>query len=128
MKVLLDTHTFLWSISEPEKLSDLAKITFLDEGNDLYLSAASYWEICIKKSLDKVSLGNNWINLFDQEVAANKITWLPISKAHCQTTINLPFIHRDPFDRLLVAQAKYENMTLLTKDKYIQKYSVKTVW
>ncbi len=128
MKVLLDTHTFLWSISEPERLSDLAKETFLNEKNELYLSAVSYWEICIKKGLDKISLDQNWINLFDREVTANKIIWLPISKPHCQAIINLPFIHRDPFDRLLVAQANYENMTLLTKDKNIQKYKIKAVW
>ena len=128
MKVLLDTHTFLWSISEPEKLSDVAKATFLNEENELYLSAVSYWEICVKKSLGKILLGDNWINLFDQETTANKILWLPIKKVHCQAIINLPFIHRDPFDRLLVTQAKYENMVLLTKDKHIRKYSIKALW
>lgn len=128
MKVLLDTHTFLWSISKPEELSNFAGVTFLDEENELYLSAASYWEICIKKSLGKISLGHNWIKLFDQEILANKIRWLPISKSHCQVMIDLPFIHKDPFDRLLIAQAKYENMLLLTKDKNIQKYTIKTAW
>lgn len=127
MKLLLDTHTFLWSIAG-QGLSEAATQSFLDIENELYLSAASYWEICIKFSIGKLKLESGWEKTIDREMAANSIRWLPIEKIHCQIITTLPPIHRDPFDRLLIAQALAEDMALLTADTNIQQYDITTIW
>lgn len=127
MRLLLDTHAFLRLISN-QKLSQLAEDTFLDPENQLFLSVASYWEICIKISIGKLSLAENWVQVFEREMQVNVIRWLPIEKAHCQVIIGLPWMHRDPFDRLLIAQARCEGMTILTADANIQQYDVATIW
>lgn len=127
MKLLLDTHTFLWVVNDGP-LSGHARQAFLNAESELYLSAASYWEISIKISIGKLVLVDNWVESFDREMAANGIKWLPIKKEHCLGVIDLPMIHRDPFDRLLIAQAVFEQMTLLTADKNIQRYSVPIIW
>ena len=128
MKILLDTHAFLWSTQADERLSTKAQAAFLDSQNALYLSAASYWEICVKYALGKLGLQPDWPNLLEQEIAANQISWLPIEKDHCQALTELPILHRDPFDRILIAQAQCEGMTLLTADGQIQRYEVPTLW
>lgn len=127
MKFLLDTHVFLWFMWD-KNLSQTARTAFLDTNNELYFSAASYWEICTKHSLGKLELANDWDKLFDQEMAINMIKWLPIEKKHSRGIINLPMHHRDPFDRLLIAQALSEGLTLLTADSLIQQYDVPTFW
>lgn len=128
MKLLLDTHAILWLTEGDKRLSAKAQAAFLDRQNALYLSAASYWEICIKYALGKLGLQPNWPNLLDEEIAVNQIVWLPIEKEHCQTLTELPLLHRDPFDRLLIAQAQFEGMTLLTADEQIRRYEVPTLW
>ncbi len=128
MRLLLDTHTFLWFIHGDKRLSQTAKEAFLDTDNELYLSAVSYWEICIKQSLGKLGLVTDWQQAVDTELTANGIKWLTLEKAHCQAILHLPMLHRDPFDRLLIAQAQVESMALLTEDGNVQKYSVKTIW
>ena len=127
MKLMLDTHAFLWFM-QGENLSQTAQKAFLDTNNDLYFSAASYWEICIKHSLGKLELAGNWAKLFDQEMTVNTVRWLPIEKEHSRDIIGLPMLHRDPFDRLLIAQARVEGMTLLTADSQIQQYDIPTLW
>ncbi len=127
MKLLLDTHAFLWSLTG-EGLSQAAQTAFLDEANELFLSAVSYWEICLKMSIGKLELAPNWVAVIAEEMRANQIKWLPIAQVHCQTLIQLPFIHNDPFDRLLIAQVQCEEMTLLTSDKNIHAYSIQTLW
>ncbi len=127
MKLLLDTHVFLWSLFG-EGLSQTARDLFLDTNNTLFLSAASYWEICIKVSIGRLKLADNWIQAFDEEMRVNTIQWLPIAKEHSQRVLTLPMMHRDPFDRMLVAQAQYEKMTLLTVDANIRAYDVPTMW
>ena len=127
MKLLLDTQVFLWVINN-QKLSWRAKEAFLDTGNELFLSAASYWEICIKQSIGKLGLAEDWQHSFEREIRANDIRWLPIDKAHCQAIIALSWNHRDPFDRLLIGQALHEGMTILTSDAQIQQYAVATIW
>lgn len=127
MKLLLDTHAFLWLIMG-ENLSQAAREAFLDRANALYFSAASYWEIGIKLSLGKLQLTDDWPQAFDREMLVNGIQWLPIEKEHCQGIVHLPFVHRDPFDRLLIAQARFEGMTLLTADSHIQQYDIPTLW
>jgi PIN domain nuclease of toxin-antitoxin system len=92
------------------------------------MSAASYWEISINVSIGRLALAANWIEVFDQEILINSIKWLPIEKEHCWAIMNLPMIHRDPFDRLLVAQARCEKMALLTADANMQGYDVPIIW
>lgn len=127
MKLLLDTHTFLWSVNGGP-LSEAARAAFLDPENKLFLSAASYWEICVKVSIGKLVLADNWSQQFDIEMAANGIQWLPIEADHCRRILELPPIHQDPFDRLLVAQALCEEMQIVTADRHISGYLVVTVW
>lgn len=127
MNLLLDTHAFLWIVNDGP-LSQTARALFLDTENKLFFSAASYWEICIKLTVGKLSLADNWVEQFEAEMAANGIQWLPIEQNHCRKIIELPLIHQDPFDRLLIAQAICEEMTIVTADSNIPNYSVATVW
>jgi len=132
MRLLLDTHTFLWFIYRKptgERFYELC----LDPDNQLYLSVASYWEICIKASLGKLDLTKDWVEVFDREIGANDIHWLPIEPRHCREVIALPHTgllsgQRDPFDRLLVAQARLEGLTLLSADPGFGGYDVAVVW
>ena len=132
MRLLLDSHTFLWFLLRPptgERFYELC----LDPDNDLYLSAVSYWEIAIKAGLGKLDLTADWPEVFDREIAVNGIEWLPIAKAHCLELLKLPHPglvsgHRDPFDRLLIAQARAEGLTLLTADPNFRGYDVAVVW
>ena len=128
MKLLLDTHAFLWLMRNDKRLSETAKAAFSDKDNELFFSAASYWEICIKQSLGKLALSADWQATIDRELAANQIKWLDIAKVHCQGVVYLPMLHRDPFDRLLIAQARAEGMVLLTNDNDIGKYKITTLW
>lgn len=127
MKLLLDTHAFLWAIWG-RNLSETAQDAYLDADNDLYLSAASYWEICLKISIGKLTVTPDWVQRFDTEIVGNGIKWLSIEKEHCQKLTTLPQLHRDPFDRLLIVQAQAEGMTLLTADANIHQYPISTLW
>ncbi len=128
MRFLLDTHTFLWAIWEPSNLSLTVQTHFLDKDTVLFLSAASYWELCIKQSLGRLGLDHNWAEVLQNEMTINRIQWLNIAKEHCETIIDLPQIHGDPFDRLLIAQAQHEGLTIMTKDSWISQYPVETLW
>ena len=128
MKVLLDTHAFLWLITGDKRLSRKARTTFLKKENRIFLSAVSLWEICIKLSLDKLSLKEGWIGIIQQQMKDNSIDWLPIEMRHCIELVNLPFHHRDPFDRMLIAQAMVEKMQILSRDARFADYPVKRVW
>ena len=128
MNVLLDTHAFLWLVTGDDRLSETARKTFLNQENILFFSAASYWEICIKMSLGKISLKTGWFQTIQNEMEINAIQWLPIEMTHCAKVIKLPFHHRDPFDRMLVAQAITEKMQLLSRDSRLSAYSIKRIW
>ena len=128
MKVLLDTHTFLWLVAGDERLSKTARQTFLNLENKLFFSAASLWEICIKISLGKISLKSGWFQTIQDEMELNAILWLPIEMQHCVELTKLPFHHRDPFDRMLIAQAIVEDMQLLSRDSRLSAYAVKRIW
>ncbi len=127
MKILLDTHAFLWFM-QGQNLSQKAQEAFLDTENNLYFSSVSYWEICIKCSIGRLELASNWAKLFDQEMVINTIKWLSIEKEHSRGIIDLPMLHKDPFDRMLISQARAEGMTLLTADSQIHQYDVMTLW
>ena len=128
MKVLLDTHTFLWIIAGDDRLSETARETFLNPENMLFFSAASFWEICIKISLGKISLKGGWFQTIQNELETNAILWLPIKRVHCVEVIDLPFHHRDPFDRMLIAQAVTEGMHMLSRDIRLSAYPIKRIW
>jgi PIN domain nuclease of toxin-antitoxin system len=128
MKVLLDTHAFLWLITGDDRLSENARQTFLNTENSLFLSAASLWEICIKKSLGKISLSNGWFRAIRKEMEINIIQWLPIEMTHCAEVTELPVHHRDPFGRMLIAQAIVEDMQLLSRDSRLSDYAIERVW
>ena len=126
--MLLDTHAFLWLISGDDRLSETAQQTFLDPGNIMFLSAASLWELSIKMSLGKLSLKSGWLKTIQDEMEVNAIQWLSIEMPHCVELTNLPFHHRDPFDRMLVAQAMVEDMRLLSRDNRLSSYEIKRIW
>lgn len=127
MNILLDTHTFIWFFNGDEQLSLKAKKLIADSKNQKFVSIASIWEVAIKIGLKKLIFDGN-----TSEVAGlmkqNGFQILQISIDHITVYESLEFIHRDPFDRILVAQAIVENMTIITRDENIHKYSIKTNW
>ena len=127
MKVLLDTHAVLWWVNEHEKLSNEAKSILLGDTNILYLSIVSAWEIAIKTSLGKLTDFEGGVKEFLTVVTDMPVHILPVEPYYIETVERLPFIHRDPFDRMIVATAIAEHMTILTSDENIHKYDVLTV-
>ena len=128
MKVLLDTHSFIWLVTDDPKLSDRAKSIFLDGRNELYCSAVTSFEIAIKFSLGKLELAEPPREFMENRLRRNALKPLPIALAHTYRLADLPFHHRDPFDRLLVAQALEEDFTLLSIDEILSDYGVRRVW
>ncbi|MCD4722625.1 MAG: type II toxin-antitoxin system VapC family toxin [Desulfobacula sp.] len=128
MDILLDTQVILWSISGDSRLSRQAGSVFLDPTNNLYFSIAGYWEIAIKISIGKLVLADRWSVIIDREMRGNFIKFLPITQKHCNSLTELPFYHRDPFDRMIVAQAKTEQMALLSADPQLKKYEIEVIW
>ena len=128
MNLLIDTHVFLWMLDDEQRLTTVARDALLASDNELYLSMASYWEICIKLSIGKLSLQTNWPRVFEREMRNNSIQWLAIKPEHARITIKLPWLHRDPFDRLIVAQCRFEHLTLATADPLVQQYDIPILW
>ena len=121
MKLLLDTHLLLWAASAPERLPAGARALLEDAANELLFSAASLWEVTIKASLDRDDFRID-ARVLRRGLLDNGYTELPISSAHAVAVAGLPNLHRDPFDRLLVAQAGVEGITLLTSDEAVARY------
>jgi len=128
VNLLLDTHAFLWFIGGSSSLSKRARTLIEDETNRVVLSTASLWEIAIKISLEKLTLSESFDVLIPEQLAVNGIELLDISINHAALVANLPFHHRDPFDRLLVAQAKVEQMAVISKDQAFDAYEVNRLW
>lgn len=128
MKVLLDTHTFLWWVTDAPQLSDTAKAAIADPGNSLFLSSASVWEIVIKVGTGKLVLPEAPETYIPSRMASNRFESLPIQVSHVLQVAQLPDLHRDPFDRILVAQSQVEQMPILTIDALIHQYPVTTIW
>jgi len=128
MKILIDTHALLWFFLDDARLSKKAKAVYLDVNHQLFVSTASLWEICIKHSLGKLKLRPNWFLLFMHQIQQNSIQWLSIIPEHCHQVSLLPFLHRDPFDRMLVAQSLVEEMQVLTQDASFKLYGVESLW
>ena len=128
MKLLLDTHALLWFIGNDPQLSAPARQNIESPAHDKFVSAASLWEIAIKLSLGKVKLPRPFGEVFPQQLEVNGFELLPISCAHLNQLVALSFHHRDPFDRLLIAQAMADDMTIVTRDPEFSKYAAKVLW
>ena len=128
MNLLLDTHSFLWFISGSDRLSQAGRSLIEDESNVVYLSTASLWEIAIKTGLGKLTLSEPFATLIPEQLGLNKIELLNISVDHASRVVSLPLHHRDPFDRMLAAQALTEEIPVLSNDQLLDVYGVKRVW
>ncbi len=124
----MDTHAFLWFVSDDNRLSSKAKSIIKDSNNEIYFSAASAWEISIKSKLGRMKLGEDLGSFIIEQLAANSFGPLAITISHALYTEKLPQIHKDPFDRMMISQSKVENMVLITGDKKIREYKVSTAW
>lgn len=128
MRLLLDTHTFLWFLLEDPQLSTTASDLIIDPTNDIEVSPATYWEIAIKIRLGKYELPEPYDIFIAREIATNDFRILPIEPKHTAVLTTLPFHHRDPFDRLLIAQAMVETIPILSVDTAFDAYPVTRVW
>ena len=123
MNLLLDTHVLLWWLDDEPSLSEAAKSTISDGKNGVFVSSAVIWEIRTKQALGKLEIPPNFRQVLDQQ----PFEMLAITAEHAHTVGDLPAIHRDPFDRMLVAQAKVEGFTIVTRDSIIEQYKIKTI-
>jgi PIN domain nuclease of toxin-antitoxin system len=128
MRILLDTHAFLWWINDDQQLSLTARDMMSDSQNELFLSTASGWEIAIKAQLGKLKMPANLEQFIVEQLLRNAISSLPIQLSHALHIYTLPLLHRDPFDRLLVAQSRLEKLPILTTDPQIGQYPVQVIW
>ncbi len=127
MKLLLDTHAFLWFLLDDERLSLPAR-TAIGQAEFLYLSPASHWEIAIKIALGKYALPEPFAQFMTRELADNDMSILPIEINHTSQLTTLPFHHRDPFDRLIIAQALAEELSIVSIDSQFDAYGASRVW
>lgn len=128
MKLLLDTHTFLWWDSNPSNLSSEVLALCQNREHVILLSVVSVWEMQIKTQLGKLKLDLPLADTIKTQQQANHIQILPVTLAHVLALENLPMPHKDPFDRLLIAQAMVENSIVLSNDAIFERYPVKVIW
>jgi PIN domain nuclease of toxin-antitoxin system len=128
MKILLDTHTVLWWDSRPEKVTELGAKLLADPGNNIVLSVASAWEIQIKKQLGKISLSIPLEEMIESQRQVNGVEILPINLNDVLSLDGLPTYHKDPFDRIVIAQAKTEGIVIASADPIFSKYDVEVIW
>jgi PIN domain nuclease of toxin-antitoxin system len=128
MNLLLDTHAFLWFVMGSDNLSSKARALIEDPANENFLSIASLWEMAIKFSLGKLVLSASFDDLIPEQLNLNGIRLLDISVDHVSLVARLPFHHRDPFDRLLVAQAITEKMPVVSIDAAFDNYGIARLW
>ena len=128
MKILLDTCTFLWLITDDPQLSPKALSIFIDPDNDVYLSAVSTWEIAIKHAIGRLPLPGEPEDFIPLQRKQHSIEPLPLDEEAALFLPKLPQLHNDPFDRMLICQAIVEGMAILTPDKNISRYSIRVVW
>lgn len=128
MRLLLDTHTFLWFIAGSKLLSQTARDLIEDVASEKFVSVASVWEIAIKHSIGKLPLAAPFTVLIPQQLALNGFELLPITMPQLSLLVALPFHHRDPFDRLLIAQSLTEGFPLVSTDPKFDAYGVQRLW
>lgn len=124
MRLLLDTHILLWWLDDSSRLTAVIRQRISDPEQTVFVSAATLWEIRLKEKLGKLELPPQ----FDAALDDAEFLWLPIARAHANATATLPLHHRDPFDRMLVAQAQCEGLTLLTADQRLLAYGKNVQW
>ena len=127
MRILVDTHVFLWAITDDPRLSSVHKALYLDSSNDLYLSVTSMWEMLIKSGLGKLPLPTPAAGYIVKQMEKNRLLALPIRFSHLTALESLPPLHRDPFDRMLAAQARAENIPIMSVDSEFRKYDVEVL-
>jgi len=120
MNILLDTHVLIWALENNSTLTEKAVNSIVDGNNMVFVSSVSVWGISIKQKLGKLQAPDNLL----EEIRLHRITPLHINSDHAQLAAKLPYIHKDPFDRMLIAQAIIEKLVLLTRDESIAKYNV----
>ena len=128
MRILLDTNVFLWLIMDEPRLSQKCKDAFLDESSEPFLSMASVWEMFIKTGTGKLSLPEKPSAFIREQLTINSISLLPIRYAHLEGLLVLPMIHKDPFDRVIIAQALSERMPVLSSDSIFAEYGVENLF
>jgi len=128
MKLLLDTHTFIWWDSQSSQIPPATLALLKNPQNDLMVSLGSIWEIQIKTHLGKLALRAPLLDILQQQQAENGLVLLPITLAHIVELDCLPWHHKDPFDRLLIAQSRIESATLVSKDTAFHQYDCQLVW
>jgi PIN domain nuclease of toxin-antitoxin system len=127
MKYLLDTHALIWCLEADNQLSVTAREVISDANADIYVSIVSLWEMAVKMSLGKLKLSQSLEQVIDS-LEQHNATLLSVNPAHVLKVSNLPFEHRDPFDRLLIAQALVENMKFISNEALFLRYGVDRVW
>jgi PIN domain nuclease of toxin-antitoxin system len=128
MRLLLDTHTFLWFITEDRRLSKTAERLIRDGRNELLLSVASIWEVAIKVRLDRLPIPEPLEKFIPDQLQLNRTHLLPIDLRHTFAVARLPLHHRDPFDRLLICQAQVEGLPIATADPAFSSYEIEVLW
>ncbi|MEZ4837309.1 MAG: type II toxin-antitoxin system VapC family toxin [Caldilineaceae bacterium] len=128
MRVLLDTHVFLWWIANDPQLSSVARQLVTDPQTEPLLSTVSGWEIAIKSGLGRLNLSEDLQTFVAEQLRINTIRVLPIEMGHALHVYTLPHHHRDPFDRMLVAQSQVEKIPIVTRDPLIARYAVNVIW
>ncbi|MFV2071785.1 MAG: type II toxin-antitoxin system VapC family toxin [Thermoanaerobaculales bacterium] len=126
--ILIDTHAFLWFVFDDPRLSAPAGRVLADPARDKVLSMASLWEIAVKVNIGKLDLGMSFSEFIDATVTSRELRLLELGLPHLSAYAELPLHHRDPFDRLLVAQAKVECLVVLTSDECFSAYGIETFW
>jgi PIN domain nuclease of toxin-antitoxin system len=128
MRLLLDTHTFLWAIAEPARLSRKVTRMILDERNELLLSSVTLWEIIVKLQAGKLKLDATaeYFQAHMDRLGIRQV--LPVTPVHVYALLKLPALHKDPFDRLLVAQASVEGLPLVSADDLLRRYAIRVLW
>ena len=128
MKFIADTHAFIWFIADSPQLSGTARKLLESADSERLFSIASIWEIAIKTSLGKLSFDKPLEQFLPEQIAANDTRLLDISFSHALLVANLPFHHRDPFDRMIIAQSLTENLPILSDDHALDAYGIKRIW
>jgi len=124
MRLLLDTHCLLWARAAPARLSPEARKALIDPRHQLFVSVASIWEIAIKHALGRLDMAHAPESLVPRLIAATQAVTLPIEQSHALRVARLPLHHADPFDRILIAQAQVEHLTIVTADERFSAYHV----
>jgi PIN domain nuclease of toxin-antitoxin system len=128
MRVLIDTHAFLWFALDDPSFSATAKRTISDPANEVEISPATYWELAIKVGLGKYALTEPFLPFIEKQIAVNRLRILHILPRHAAVVVTLPLHHKDPFDRLLIAQAIAENIPVVSADPVFDRYPVARIW